>query len=103
VRVCVYVCACVCACACDTHIYTHTHTHTHIYIYVSRGGRVGYVMGWLRSVGSIKLYVSFAEYFLFYRALLQKRPIILSILLTEATHRAARRHLQYAFNLFVCV
>jgi len=42
-------------------------------------------MGLLRSVGSIKLYVSFAEYRLFYRALLQKRPIILSILLTEAT------------------
>jgi len=42
-------------------------------------------MGWLRSVGSTKLYVSFAEYRLFYRALLQKRPINLSILLTEAT------------------
>jgi len=42
-------------------------------------------MGWLRSVGSIKLQVSFAEYRLFYRALLQKRPIILSILLTKAT------------------
>jgi len=44
-----------------------------------------HVMGWLRLVGSIKLQVSFAEYPLFYRALLQKRPIILSILLTEAT------------------
>jgi len=33
-------------------------------------------MGWLRLVGSLKLYVSFAEYSLFYRALLQKRPII---------------------------
>jgi len=32
-------------------------------------------MGWLRLVGSIKLQVSFAEYCLFYRALLQKRPI----------------------------
>jgi len=31
-------------------------------------------MGCLRSVGSIKSYVSFAEYRLFYRALLQKRP-----------------------------
>ena len=41
-------------------------------------------MGWLRSVGSIKLQVSFAEYRLFYRALLQKRPIIQLILLTEA-------------------
>ena len=42
-------------------------------------------MGWLQSVGSIKLKVSFAEYRLFYRALLQKRPVILSILLTKAT------------------
>jgi len=42
-------------------------------------------MGWLRLVGSIKLQVSFAESSLFYRALLQKRPIILSILLTKAT------------------
>jgi len=32
-----------------------------------------------------KLLVSFAEYCLFCRALLQKRPIILSILRTEAT------------------
>jgi len=41
-------------------------------------------MGWLRSVGSINLKVSFAEYCLFYRAFLH-RLIILSILLTEAT------------------
>ena len=34
-------------------------------------------MGWLRLLGSFKIYVSFAEYSLFYRALLQKRPIIL--------------------------
>ena len=33
----------------------------------------------------LKLQVSFAEYSLFYRALLQKRPIILRSLLTEAT------------------
>ena len=33
-------------------------------------------MGWLRLVGFCKLYVSFAEYSLFYRALLQKRPMI---------------------------
>jgi len=46
-------------------------------------------MGWLRSVGSIKLYISFAEYRLFYRSLLQKRPIILSILLTKATPYAS--------------
>ena len=34
-------------------------------------------MGLIRSVGSLKVQVSFAEYSLFYRALLQKRPIIL--------------------------
>jgi len=43
------------------------------------------VAGWLRSVGFFKLYVSFAECSLFYRALLQKRPIILRSLLIEAT------------------
>ena len=43
------------------------------------------IMGWLRWVGSIKLQVSFAEYLLFYRALLQKRPIILRSLLIVAT------------------
>ena len=42
-------------------------------------------MEWLRLVGSLQLYVSSAEYRLFYRALLQKRPTILSILLTEAS------------------
>jgi len=40
---------------------------------------------WLRLVGSFQLYVSVAEYRLFNRALLQKGPIILRSLLTEAT------------------
>jgi len=42
-------------------------------------------IGRLRLVGSIELQVSFAEYSLFYTALLQKRHITLSILLTKAT------------------
>jgi len=42
-------------------------------------------MGWLRFAGSLKLYVFFAEYRLFYRSLLQKRPINLRSLLIEAT------------------
>jgi len=42
-------------------------------------------MWWLRLVGSLKLQVSFAEYRLFDRAFLQKRPIILRSLLIEAT------------------
>jgi len=33
-------------------------------------------MGWLRLLGSIKLQVSFAEYCLFFRALLQMKPIV---------------------------
>ena len=65
-----YVCALI-------YIYMYMCTYMRMYIYIH--------MGLLRSVGSIKLYVSFAEYRLFYRALLQKRLIILSILLTEAT------------------
>ena len=42
-------------------------------------------MGWLRFVGSVKLQVSFSECGLFYRALLQKRLIILRSLLIVAT------------------
>jgi len=38
-------------------------------------------MGWLQIVGSLKLWVSFAEYRLFYRALLQKRPMFFRSLL----------------------
>ena len=34
-------------------------------------------MGWLRLVGSLKKQVAFAEYRFFYRALLQKRPMVL--------------------------
>ena len=44
-----------------------------------------YSVRWLHVVGSIKLQVSFAEYRLFYRAFLQKRPVILSSLLIVAT------------------
>ena len=42
-------------------------------------------MGWLRLVGSLKSKVSFVEYSLFYRALLQKWPMILWSLLIVAT------------------
>ena len=42
-------------------------------------------MGWLRLVGTLKAQVSFAEYHIFYRALLQKRPIILRSLQVVAT------------------
>jgi len=49
-------------------------------------------MRWLRLVGSLELQVSFAEYCLFYRALLQKRPIILRSLLIVATPQAYTVH-----------
>ena len=42
-------------------------------------------MGWLRLVGSLQIYVSFAEYRLFSRVLWQKRPMILRSLLIVAT------------------
>ena len=42
-------------------------------------------MGWLRLVGSLKLYVSLENIGLFCRALLQKRPILLRSLLMVAT------------------
>jgi len=69
---------------------THEHVlsrHGHSWIYVSHHVTRGYVwhMRWLRIVGSLQLYFSFAEYSLFYRALLQKRPILLRSLLIVAT------------------
>ena len=50
---------------------------------------------WL--VGSLRLWVSFAEYCLFYRALLQKRPIIYRSLLSVLTYH----HLWH--DSFICV
>ena len=63
-------------------------------------------MGWLRSVGSIKWKVSFAEYSLIYSALLQNRPVILSILLTKAPPylpREYKRICLYRFNICIYV
>jgi len=59
-------------------VYNKKYTHDNTWYSTSN-------MGWLRLVGSLKLQVSFAEYRLFYRALLQKRPIILRSLLMVAT------------------
>ena len=41
-------------------------------------------MRWLQAVDSLRIWVSFAEYRLFYRALLQQRPIFLGSLLIVA-------------------
>ena len=52
-------------------------------------------MGWLRLVGCLKIYVSLQNIGLFCRALLQKRPIFLSILLIVATPYVTRsKHTQ---------
>ena len=110
--VCVGGCMCVCLCMC---VRARTHMHACVCMYVRVcvclcvcvcvaimclfgqlvcynmpvGHCVNYSvnnrMGWLRVVGSLKLYVSFAEYRLFYRALLQKRPVISRSLLIVAT------------------
>ena len=54
-------------------------TSVDVFLYVSVH------VGWLRLVSSLKLLVSFAEYRLFSRDLLQKRPVILRSLLNVAT------------------
>ena len=63
--------------------------------------------GWLRVVDFLKLYVSFAEYNLFYRALLQKRPMILRRLLIVVTPYPLPLHVSWFINichdLFICV
>jgi len=61
----------------DIYVYIDTYVH----IQVLRKSP----MGWLRLVDSLELQVSFAEYRLFYREILQKRPIILRSLLIVAT------------------
>jgi len=72
-----------------TNIHTHTHVHKHvqIYMYVLDDTKVANYEYWvaLRVVCSLKWQVSFAEYRLFYRALWQKRPIILRSLQIRAT------------------
>ena len=71
-------------CVIYTRIYIFAWNDT-ICIYIYMCMYICVDMGWLRLVGSLKLQVSFAEYRLFYRALLQKRPIIQRSLLAEAT------------------
>jgi len=68
------------SCLSSSHHHRLCYLHMQIYKYVRC-----IHMGRLRLVGSLKLYVSFAEHRLFYKALLQKRPIILRSLLVVAT------------------
>jgi len=100
VAVCIAVCvAAVCVAVCVAvypHIYTlstsataafwtaYMYIHTYTYGVVTLQVSFEIILQlWL--VGSIILQVSFENYRPFYKALLQKRPIILSILLTKAT------------------
>ena len=63
------------------HTYVHSmYTHTHVGCIHSGG-----MMGWLKIVGSLQLYVSFAKEPYKRDDILQKRPIILRSLLIIAT------------------
>ena len=55
------------------------------YKHVNTDRQYNSTVGWLTLVGSLKLQVSSAEYRLFYRAFLQKRPVALRSLLIVAT------------------
>ena len=60
---CVCVCVCVCVCGCVyvyTHVYKQIQIHMYMYVYGEATHTCMY-MGWLWSVRSIKLHVSFAK------------------------------------------
>jgi len=109
-----YMCVCVCVCVCVGYMdVSNTHKHTYIAkmcanvrvrIHILRMhilrihkrmdtthadvvcvAKTCSSMGWLRLVRSIKLKVSFAKEPYKREYILQKRPLILSILLTVAT------------------
>jgi len=56
-------------------------------------------MGWLRLVGSLKSQVFFAEYGLFYRALFQKKSIILRSLLIVPPHTTSNSQMHLYRNV----
>ena len=60
-------------------------------------------MGWLRWVGCLKIQVSLQNTGLFFRALLQKRPIFLSILLIVATPYTIYFTCQHVFCISHCL
>ena len=61
----------------------NTYIPAYVHVYVESA--CASAMEWLRSVGSLKLYVSFAKAPYKRDDILQKRPVILSIVLTIAT------------------
>jgi len=79
VRACVRVCVCACVCACArvrVCVCERDREKERMKDWLCKSLHIHSTMGWLRLVGSIQLQVSFVEYRLFHRALLQKRPII---------------------------
>jgi len=60
-------------------------------------------MGWLQLVGSIKLQVSFAKEPYKRDDILQKRPVILSILLTVATPYVLHHRLNMRIRINMCI
>jgi len=74
---------------------THVYIVCSSYVYISTAAAFCQRrdMGWLRWVGCLKIQVSLQNTGLFCRALLQKRPIFLSILLIVATPYYVLRHL----------
>ena len=73
------------SCVCDMTLCDTSHIRMSHVTYINESCHTyEWDMGWLQLVGSLKSYVSFAEYSLFYSALLQKSPIILRSLLFYA-------------------
>jgi len=83
----------------DTTEQKDTDVHTCVESKREMGWETKGVLGWLRLVGSLKLYVSFAECSLFYTALLQKRSIISRSLLMVATPYRSRKPLTNEIRL----
>jgi len=88
-----------------THAHTliHTHTHTHTRTLSSHPTRwYAHIWGEFWLVGSIKLWVSFAKKPYKRDNILQKRPIIVSILLTEATPISGHIPNLYISSSYIC-
>jgi len=95
-----------------SHSYTHLHTHTHISTQRNSAERCCSAERWSTPNSTMsllpcyyaKIYVSFAEYSLFYRALLQKRPITMSLLACyyARTHTYVHSHLHTNATTYTC-
>ena len=94
--ICIYVCTCMYLLM-YIHIYNTIEkvNATTCHFFLHRLSICLPYTGWLWLVGSLKIQVSFAEYRFFYRAFLQKRPIILRSLLIEATPYMCMHHAKY--------